>query len=77
MQGIVIESVAWNAEQVDAASTGEILIGSNTGAIYEARIEPSDEYFKREEKHFKLVNAEIQRLDLPASGQGAHYGTAL
>lgn len=55
MKGIFIECVCWNEEAEDN-STGEILIGTQNGEIYEALIEPSDEFFKREEKNFQLVH---------------------
>ncbi|XP_065192969.1 vacuolar protein sorting-associated protein 18 homolog [Sycon ciliatum] len=37
-KGIVIESVAWNRSKVTETSTGEILIGSSKGIIYETDI---------------------------------------
>ncbi|CAG8443250.1 6027_t:CDS:10 [Acaulospora colombiana] len=56
-KGIIIESVGWNksAGSSSDTSTKKILIGSRNGIIYEAEIEPTDEYFKKEEKYCKQV----------------------
>ncbi|CAG8483434.1 620_t:CDS:10 [Paraglomus occultum] len=67
-KGIVIESVAWNKEAGTSSdpSTKKILIGTRNGLIFEAEIEPTDEYFKREEKFCKQVYS-IQE-NLPITG---------
>ncbi|KAG5968152.1 hypothetical protein E4U58_001969 [Claviceps cyperi] len=54
LRGITIESVAWNPS-LPTASTREILIGAADGNIYEAFIETSTEFYKREVKHLKNV----------------------
>ena len=53
-KGVQIESVAWNPSQ-PTASTREILIGASDGTIYETYIEPSTEFYRREEKYVKNV----------------------
>jgi hypothetical protein len=54
--GINIQSIAWRGKpNVNDISTGLILIGTNNGKIYEVEIQPTDEYFKREERFFKQV----------------------
>ncbi|KAL1296564.1 hypothetical protein AAFC00_000063 [Neodothiora populina] len=54
LKGVQIESVAWNPSQ-PTASTREILIGATDGNIHEAYIEPSTEFYRREEKYVKNV----------------------
>ncbi|KAG6059421.1 hypothetical protein E4U17_006326 [Claviceps sp. LM77 group G4] len=54
LRGVTIESVAWNPS-LPTASTREILIGAADGNIYEAFIETSTEFYKREVKHLKNV----------------------
>lgn len=54
LKGIQIECVAWNP-LLPTASTREILIGASDGNIYETYIEPSTDYFRREEKYLKNV----------------------
>ncbi|KAF2484672.1 Pep3/Vps18/deep orange family-domain-containing protein [Neohortaea acidophila] len=54
LKGVHIESVAWNPSQ-PTASTREILVGSADGNVYETYIEPSTEFYRREEKYVKNV----------------------
>ena len=54
LKGVGIETVAWNLSQ-PTASTREILIGAADGNIYEVYIEPSNEFYRREEKYLKSV----------------------
>ena len=54
LKGVSIESIAWNPS-LPTASTREILIGASDGNIYEAYIEPSNEFYRREEKYVKAV----------------------
>ncbi|KAI8871565.1 hypothetical protein GQ42DRAFT_120639 [Ramicandelaber brevisporus] len=49
-KGLDITSVAWN-KAVSSISTRAILLGTSDGGIYETEIEPSDEYFKRDDKY--------------------------
>ncbi|CAG8467025.1 8972_t:CDS:10 [Ambispora gerdemannii] len=57
LKGIIIESVAWNKFNGVASdiSTKKILVGSRNGFIFEIEIEPTEEYFKKEEKFCKQV----------------------
>lgn len=50
-----IKCVAWNPAQ-PISSTREILIGAHDGTIYETYIEPSSEFYRREEKYVKAVH---------------------
>jgi len=56
-KGVIIESVGWNRFNGSSSdtSTKKILIGSRNGLIFEAEIEPTDEYFKKAEKFWKQV----------------------
>ncbi|KAK9238240.1 Pep3/Vps18/deep orange family-domain-containing protein [Lipomyces kononenkoae] len=54
LKGNIITSVAWNPTE-PSSSTKEILIGTADGKVIETYIEPSEEYFKREERFSKLV----------------------
>lgn len=54
LKGVSIESVAWNPS-VPTASTREILLGSTDGNIYEVYIEPSTEFYRRDEKYVNSV----------------------
>lgn len=53
-KGTQIESVAWNPSQ-PTASTREILLGTVDGNVFETFIEPSAEFYRSQEKYFRLV----------------------
>lgn len=54
LKGVVIESISWNPSQ-PTASTREILVGSSDGNVYEVYIEPSSEFYRREERYLKSI----------------------
>ncbi|KAJ5280429.1 hypothetical protein N7478_005801 [Penicillium angulare] len=54
LKGVSIESIAWNPS-LPTASTREILLGTTDGSIYETYIEPSTEFYRREEKYATAV----------------------
>jgi hypothetical protein len=54
LKGVSIESIAWNPSQ-PTASTREILLGTSDGNVYETYIEPSPEFYRREEKYVKGI----------------------
>ncbi|KAL9601709.1 MAG: hypothetical protein Q9219_002320 [cf. Caloplaca sp. 3 TL-2023] len=54
LKGVRIETIAWNPS-LPTASTREILIGASDGNLYEVYIEPSNEFYRREEKYIKAV----------------------
>ncbi|CEG75452.1 hypothetical protein RMATCC62417_10489 [Rhizopus microsporus] len=67
-KGVTITSIAWNKQAtLTDPSTREILIGTKNGLIYETCIEPTDEYFKKEEKYFKQVYS-IHESTMPITG---------
>ena len=62
LKNIGICCVGWSSTAVDvtrAGSSGSVLVGTKLGSIYELELEPSDEYFKREERYLK----EVFRID--------------
>ena len=54
LRSVQIKCIAWNPSQ-PTASTREILIGAADGNVYEVYIEPSTEFYRREEKYVKSV----------------------
>ncbi|KAF2114957.1 Pep3/Vps18/deep orange family-domain-containing protein [Lophiotrema nucula] len=64
LKSVPVESVSWNPSQ-PTASTREILVGASDGNIYEVYIEPSSEFYKREEKYLKGV---YKTSDGPVTG---------
>lgn len=54
LKGLKITSVGWSPMEL-SRSTGNILVGTADGAIYETLIEPSNEYFKREDRFVRQV----------------------
>lgn len=54
LKGVSIESVAWNPS-LPTASTRETLLGTTDGHIYEVYIEPSTEFYRREERYVNVV----------------------
>jgi hypothetical protein len=54
----LIESVAWDTNNKDPSNTGEILIGSRDGRIFETAVEAKDKLFvEGKEKYFKPIYA--------------------
>ena len=54
LRNVHIKSIAWNPSQ-PTASTREILVGAADGNVYEVYIEPSTEFYRREEKYVKSI----------------------
>ncbi|KAL9609886.1 MAG: hypothetical protein Q9167_005379 [Letrouitia subvulpina] len=54
LKGVGIEAIAWNPS-LPTASTREILVGASDGNVYEVYIEPSNEFYRRDEKYLKAV----------------------
>ncbi|KAI1816034.1 vacuolar protein sorting protein-like protein DigA [Poronia punctata] len=55
LRGVPIESVAWNPS-LPTSTTREILIGASDGNIYETLIEPSAEFYRKEERYLKSLH---------------------
>ncbi|RKP34668.1 Pep3/Vps18/deep orange family-domain-containing protein, partial [Dimargaris cristalligena] len=71
LKNTVIESVAWNkgGGKSSRPSTLAILLGTQDGRILETEIEPTEEFFRREEKYLKL----LYTIPEPAPIAGLHY----
>jgi len=54
LRGVGIESIAWNPS-LPTASTREILVGAADGNVYEDYIEPSNEFYRSQEKYLKVL----------------------
>ncbi|KAK4041051.1 Pep3/Vps18/deep orange family-domain-containing protein [Parachaetomium inaequale] len=55
LRGVAVESVAWSPA-LPTSSTREILLGAADGNIYEASIETSTEFYRKEDKYVKLLH---------------------
>ncbi|KAL4909440.1 hypothetical protein BDW74DRAFT_81047 [Aspergillus multicolor] len=54
LKGLLIESVAW-CPSLPTASTREILLGTTDGQVWETYIEPSTEFYRREERYASSI----------------------
>lgn len=54
LRGVSIECIAWNPA-LPTASTREILLGASDGNVYEAYIETTTEFYRKEEKFLKVL----------------------
>lgn len=54
LRGVSLECVAWNPA-LPTASTREILFGASDGNVYEAYIETTTEFYRKEEKFLKVL----------------------
>lgn len=54
LKGVSIESIAWNPS-LPTASTREILVGAADGNLYEVYIEPTNEFYRSQDKYVKAV----------------------
>lgn len=54
LRGVPLECIAWNPA-LPTASTREILLGASDGNIYEAYIETTTEFYRKEEKFLKVL----------------------
>ncbi|KJR89881.1 tethering complex subunit PEP3 [Sporothrix schenckii 1099-18] len=54
LRGVPIQSIAWNP-LLPTASTREILIGAADGNIYESFLEPSNDFYRKEDKYIKSL----------------------
>lgn len=64
LKGVAIECISWNPSQ-PTASTREMLVGALDGTVHEIYIEPSSEFYRREDKYVKPV---YKAQDAPISG---------
>ncbi|CZS93765.1 probable DigA protein [Rhynchosporium agropyri] len=64
LRGVSVEAIAWNPA-LPTTSTREILIGAADGNIYEAYIETSTEFYRKEDKYLKTL---LKYPDGPITG---------
>ncbi|KAI9478077.1 MAG: Pep3/Vps18/deep orange family-domain-containing protein [Benjaminiella poitrasii] len=70
LKDVMITSIAWNKRATPSnPSTREILIGTQTGIIYETCLEPTDDFFRREEKYVSQVFALLPQMPIT----GLHF----
>ncbi|KAI8340709.1 Pep3/Vps18/deep orange family-domain-containing protein [Chlamydoabsidia padenii] len=57
LKGLMITAIGWNPIATTSTGTGtrEILLGTQKGEILETWIEPTDDYFGKEERYLNLV----------------------
>lgn len=55
LRGVSLECVAWNPA-LPTASTREVLLGASDGNVYEAYIETTTEFYRKEEKFLKVLH---------------------
>lgn len=68
LKGMTITSIGWNKQATLAdPSTREILIGTKKGLIYETVLEPTDEFFRREERYLEQIYS-IHESTMPITG---------
>ena len=65
LRGVSIECVAWNPS-LPTASTREILLGTTDGNVYETYIEPSADFYRREDRYA----SQIYKVDQPGGVTG-------
>ena len=63
LRGVSIESIAWNPS-LPTASTREILVGASDGNVHEVYIEPSNEFYRSQEKYVRW----IYKVEGPVTG---------
>ncbi|CAK7221508.1 tethering complex subunit [Sporothrix curviconia] len=54
LRGVPIQYIAWNPA-LPTASTREILVGAADGNIYETFLEPSNDFYRKEDKYIKSL----------------------
>ncbi|ORX55035.1 hypothetical protein DM01DRAFT_1362723 [Hesseltinella vesiculosa] len=56
LKGLLVTALGWNEQASPSQNaTQEILLGTQNGQVYETWIEPTDEYFKKEERYLHQV----------------------
>ncbi|CAK7272089.1 tethering complex subunit [Sporothrix epigloea] len=54
LRGVPVQSVAWNPA-LPTASTREILLGAADGNVYETFLEPTGDFYRKEDKYIKSL----------------------
>ncbi|KAJ4977061.1 hypothetical protein NE237_002167 [Protea cynaroides] len=69
LKGLVVNSVAWNRQQITEASTREVILGTDNGQLYEIAVDEKD----KKEKYMKLL---FELAELPEAFMGLQMETA-
>ncbi|KAL2263882.1 hypothetical protein VTK26DRAFT_4559 [Humicola hyalothermophila] len=79
LRGVAVESVAWSPA-LPTSSTREILVGAADGNLYEAYVETSTEFYRKEDKYVKLLtklpDGPVTGIWVDAVSSGAAAGGA-
>nr|GME16291.1 vacuolar protein sorting-associated protein 18 homolog [Ipomoea batatas] len=69
LKGLLVNAVAWNRQQITEASTKEVILGTQSGQLYEIYVDAKDKM----EKHIKLL---FELKELPETFMGVQMETA-
>ncbi|XP_028056878.1 vacuolar sorting protein 18-like isoform X7 [Camellia sinensis] len=69
LNGLVVNAVAWNRQQITEASTREVILGTDNGQLHEIAVDEKD----KKEKH---VNFLFELKELPEAFMGLQMETA-
>uniref|UniRef100_A0A1D1YN30 Vacuolar protein sorting-associated protein 18 n=1 Tax=Anthurium amnicola TaxID=1678845 RepID=A0A1D1YN30_9ARAE len=69
LKGIIVNAVAWNRQHITEASTREIILGTDSGQLYEVAVDEKD----KKEKYIKLL---YELKELPEAIMGLQMETA-
>ncbi|GLT94181.1 hypothetical protein SLE2022_119360 [Rubroshorea leprosula] len=69
LKGLVVNAVAWNRQQITEASTREVILGTETGQLYELAVDEKD----KKEKYIKPL---FELTELPEAIMGLQMETA-
>lgn len=78
LRDLAVTSVAWSPIE-SSLSSGEVLLGTADGCIYETCLEFSDEYFKREDRYVRKVaefKVEDSHVVTPITGITVQLGAS-
>lgn len=63
LRGLVVNTVAWNRQQITEASTREVILGTDNGQLHEIAVDEKD----KREKYVKFL---FQLSELPQAFEG-------
>ncbi|MFS7971208.1 putative transcription factor C2H2 family [Helianthus anomalus] len=69
LKGLVVNTVAWNRQQITEASTREVILGTDNGQLHEVAVDEKD----KREKYVKFI---FELSELPEAFKGLQMETA-
>ncbi|XP_024994049.1 vacuolar protein sorting-associated protein 18 homolog isoform X1 [Cynara cardunculus var. scolymus] len=69
LKGLVVNTVAWNRQQITEASTREVILGTENGQLHEIAVDEKD----KREKYIKFL---FELSELPEAFEGLQMETA-